>query len=181
MNAKEENKNIQVTRYQMLINLWAHHNTMQFQWPAVIITAALLIISTVIPSRFSNISNFQSWGHDLALIITVGVPLLLTGVGMIALLYTMGRGQKIMSETEREIVKIEKELDKNYIDFSYLNHPKGFSGARLLRFYMTLCLAIPITLFGAMFIWGVTIGVIVCATISTIWFFLNLAPTLSQK
>jgi hypothetical protein len=170
-----------LARYSSLIDLWSHHNAMQLQWPAVVISATLVVISIVIPSQLSTITNTSLWGHDVSLTLSSGIPLLLSGLGIATVLYMMGRGQEIMGMLETEINLTEGELGKVQQTFKQLNHPKGLSARKLIRFYMIFLLALPTMFFGMCFTLGLLWGAIGTVSISLAWFILEQHNWISHK
>lgn len=152
-------REFQNARYSALIILWCHHNTIQLQWPPVIVGAALLIISNIIPGKITKISNSSIWGKDPELILVVGIPMLVTGLGLLILIYIMKRARSIMGHLENQISAMDRSanIEKG---FHLINHPPGFSGARLIFQYLLICCALPITIFGAIFSFGLKFGFI---------------------
>jgi hypothetical protein len=170
-----------LARYSALTNMWTHHNSMQLQWPAIVISAALVVISIAIPGQLSAITNTVLWGRDASLAFNSGIPLLLTGLGIITILYMMGRGQKIMNLLESEISEIEIKLGKTDKSFKEINRPEGFSGRKLARFYMIIFLALPTIFFGFSFIFGKLIGVIGFVIVSLVWLLGEQYPTILRR
>lgn len=170
-------KEFESERYNSLFGLWCHHNATQLQWPAVVMGAALLVISTIVPAHLSGVLDYTGWGvwnQESSLAITAGIPLALTGLGIITLLYTMGRARRIMTGIESEIVRIDKanEAEK---DFHKLNHLSGFSGPKLIRGYLAFFLALPLTFFGFSFILGLVGGTVAFGFILFVWALLERA------
>jgi len=155
----EQNKEFVYVRYSTLIDLWNHHNGMQLQWPAVIVGASLLVLSSVIPGKIPKILNHTLWGRDSELVLVVGLPMMLVGIGLVVLLNIMRRARKIMGVLENEISEIEKlsNIEKYFKD---INHPRGVSGAKLLWFYLLIGFALPIMAFGTLFSFGLKYGFI---------------------
>jgi hypothetical protein len=153
-----DNREFENARYAALVDLWCHHNTIQLQWPPVIVGAALLIISSIMPGKVSKISNHSYWGNDLELILVVGIPMLLTGLGLLILIYIMKRARTIMIDLEQQISTID-ELRGVERGFYLINHPPGLSGARLISHYLLICFALPITTFGILLSVGLRLGI----------------------
>lgn len=146
------------TRYSSLCSLWAHHNTIQLQLPTIILTASVLVISNIILKAPSNVFNPDKWGVDPAARFGVGIPLLVTGLAIAGMLYTMQRTRSIMKSLEKQLDLIENRLgDEDEDRFSDVNHPPGPSGPVLMRNFMLLCFAFPATVFGLFLIFGLKI------------------------
>ena len=137
------------SRYSALTQLWTHHNQILFQWPAIILTAALVVISVLISDVLNRIRHTPSWREDISLRLEAGVPALLTGVALILMLYSMGRSRRIILALDDELNSIEQSsLTSPFVPFNQLNHPSGLSAPSLLRWFMALFLAAPLTLLG---------------------------------
>ncbi len=63
-----------------------------------------------------------------------------------------------MNQIENEITLIEKEYNIEGNKFQIINHPKGFSGIRIVRLYLITCLAFPITSLGFLMCFGFWVG-----------------------
>jgi len=155
---QSKEQEIALARYGALVGLWSHHNAASLQWPPVIISAALIVVSLVV--HVSGITHTNSWGVDPEIVVGAGIPLLLTGLGMITMLYIMGRSRKTSKGLEEVLVSIEEgfEVKKNIRN---LNHPPGLSGLTVIRSYMALFLALPITLVGFLLTLGLLLGGII--------------------
>lgn len=155
MNDKE----FKYSRYTSLVDTWSHQNTMQLQWPSMAITTVLIVLSILVSNQMDKFLNTALWGHSITVIFGGGVPLLLLGMGTCTMLYLMGRARRVMKLIENEITEIETELEISGKHFCYLNHPKGVSGVRMARLYLTICIAYPITFIGSLmtlgFVWGI--------------------------
>lgn len=137
-----------------LKDLWTHHNGTQLQWPSVVIGAALLVISNILSGSTSKLLDPSLWGHDPEVILKYGVPLIIAGLGINVMLYTMARARKIMNVIEGEIMLIENSLGISRGNFHVINHPGGLSGTRILRVYIALFLGFPTVIFGTAFVMG---------------------------
>lgn len=142
-----------LVRYPALVQLWYHHNQMQLQWPALIVGTALLFLAYIIVSKASRILDVAAWGHDRELIFVVGLPMALTGVGLLVILHLMKRARLIMRIIEDQL--IEMEQGRVDLTFSDINHPPGRSGARFIWYFMLVCLALPMLVFGILFSFGI--------------------------
>jgi len=167
-------KNVDLARYNALIQLWTHHSSAQLQWPAAVTGAALLVISSIIPENIPKLTDINAWGHDAKIIFGVGVPLIITSLGIIAMIYIMKRARKAMMCIEESITKTEKQLGQKSEYLQGLNHPKGFSGPNFMRFYMIICFALPMSFFGLSFSFGLISGAISWVCILLAWLFLEL-------
>ena len=67
-----------------------------------------------------------------------------------------------MKLIEKEITQIEKDINLNGKNFCNLNHPKGFSGVRIARLYLTVCIAFPVTFIGSLMTFGFAWGIVFC-------------------
>jgi hypothetical protein len=135
---------------------------MQLQWPSMAITTVLIVLSILVSNQMEKFLNTAFWGQDKTVIFGGGIPLLLLGMGTCTMLYLMGRARRVMKLIEKEISQIEKELDLKGKSFCYLNHPKGLSGVRIARLYLTICIAYPITFIGFLMSFGLLWGIIFC-------------------
>ena len=156
------NKEFNYSRYSSLIDTWSHQNTMQLQWPSMAITTVLIVLSILVSNQMDKFLNTKLWGHSTTVIFGGGVPLLLLGMGTCTMLYLMGRARRVMKLIEKEITQIEKELEISGKNFCNLNHPKGLSGVRIARLYLTICIAYPITFIGALMTLGIILGIFFC-------------------
>lgn len=158
-------------RYSALAQLWAHQNTTRLQWPAVVIGAAFLVISTIFPSDQAGwdiILDRDRWGKDPIPVLKLGIPLVFSGVGTLVMLYIMERATTNMYAILREIHKLEEHMGV-CIQFKTLTHPRGLSGGRLISVYMALFMAIPMTLSGCVFSMGLLKGLIVALVIAAFY------------
>jgi hypothetical protein len=160
-------------RYAALMDLWIHHNSILFQWPSVVISAAVIVISIVVSGSSSRMMDITRWGSDVVLKFSAGVPLLITGIAIIVMLYQMGRSRRIVLTLDEELDSIESELGQVRTKFSRINHPKGLSGPRLIRIYMAVCLAAPMMFLGLSFIFGLIVGVILSVMFVVGWIVLD--------
>lgn len=169
-------------RYSALMQLWVHHNEILFQWPSIIITAALVVISVLISDVSERIRQTRVWQNDIILRLEAGVPLLLTGLAIIIMIYAMGRSRKIVLTLDRELSNIEQLESSgnfNFTQFDQINHPRGFSSPKLLRLYMTIFLAAPLMFLGVsmvignFFPWGVATWILLVAA----WAILEWQPS----
>lgn len=182
-NLAEQKKEFSVARYQGLYELWTHHNTTQLQWPPVVVSAALIVISltaqNISSGKFNNPTDPCSWGSsDLALYI--GIPLLLTGLALIFMLYAMGRARRMMNLIEEEIGSLENDFVNINNSFKDINRIKGYSATKLLRFFMAFFFALPLTLAGLLLSLGFPLGPIVWAIIIALWIGLEYYPLYSK-
>lgn len=129
------NEDFVATRYSTLAQLWAHHNTTQFQWPPIILGAVFVAVSLLVDKvTIDALIKTEEWGQDPAVRFGAGVPLIFIGIGTMVMLYTMARARKIMGRLEKELVEIDRTFRK-------ANHPRGMSGAKLVWRFMALVAA----------------------------------------
>ncbi len=145
----------------------------QLQWPTVIIGSALLVVSIVIPNNLSNLTKISLWGSDPSVVFGAGVPLLLAGIGVIIMQYLSKRSQIIMAAIEKEIVEIENELGQVKQDFKSINHRKGISASRLIRYYIIVGFALPMLFFGSSFILGLLWGTVFWILLVLAWLYVE--------
>ncbi len=153
-----DNQDFKTTRYSALIDTWSHHNTMQLQWPSMAITTVLIVLSILASNQLDRFLDVANWGRNRIVIFGGGVPLLLLGLGTCAMLYLMGRAKRVMNQIEKQITQIEKEYSINEGTFSSLNHPKGISGVRLVRTYLTFLVSFPVSILGFLMTFGCNSG-----------------------
>jgi hypothetical protein len=175
------NKQFIYSRYSSLVDTWSHQNTMQLQWPSMAITTVLIVLSILVSNQLDKFLNITFWGQNRTVIIGGGIPLLLLGLGTCTMLYLMGRAQRVMRLIEEEITKIESEFEIDGKNFSLLNHPKGISGAKMVRLYLTACIAFPITFTGFLMTFGITIGIIFCVSFASLSLYIELAQRERKK
>lgn len=162
-------KDLLLNRYTWLIDLWSHHNSTQLQWPALVISAALIVISIVIPNQLPLLTQVNLWGVDTTLALGAGIPLVLAGLGIVVILYMMGRAQSILTRIELEIAQVEEKLGESGCPFRTLNHSAGLSGVTLVRLFIVSFLALPTILLGWIFIIGPIAGSVVATVIFLAW------------
>ena len=137
------------TKYTALTSLWTHHNSTQFQWPSIIIGSVFVAITILVDKdTISNLIDTNAWGNDGAVQYGCALPLLFIGIGIMAMLYTMARARKIMGNIEDEINKIDNS-------FITMNHPNGFSGAKLIWRFMAF-IAFFTSVFGSFLLCGLS-------------------------
>jgi len=159
---KLRSKEIYYLRYSSLVDIWSHHNTMQLQWPSITITTVLIVLSILFSRQLDKFLNINLWGYDKTVIFMGGIPMLLIGMGTCTMIYLMGRAKRVMIQIEKEIIQIEKELEINGKSFYDLNHPKGFSGAKIARLYLIIFIAYPFTFIGFLMTLGIVFGITFC-------------------
>src|SRR5205085_1538281 len=146
-------------RFPAFVQLWSHHNQMQLQWPAVIIGTTLLFLAYIVVGKSEKIACVSKWGHDKDLQFIVGLPMFLTGLSLMVMLYLMYRARLIMTRLEGQIDEIER--GRVLVAFTDINHPKrGVSGTKLIWFFMLFFLAMPMLAFGALFGLGPVLSII---------------------
>jgi len=168
-----DDRELMMLRYSTVIELWIHHNSIQLQWPAVVISAALVVISIIVPGHLASVTSINAWGQDPSLALSAGLPLLLTGSAILVMSYVMDRGQKIMVALESEIDAVGNQLFETRSSFKDMNHPEGISGSRMAKLYITVCLALPTVFFGLSFILGMIPGTIVFSLCLMVWLMMN--------
>lgn len=76
-------------RYGILVELWTHHSSSQLQWPAIVITAAILASSVALgvadPNNVTSIVDVDRWGNDLKTDGRPGLPLTLAAVATLTI------------------------------------------------------------------------------------------------
>jgi hypothetical protein len=167
-------------RYCALTQLWAHQNATRFQWPAVVISAAFLVISMILSSDGldpKNLLEQNQWGKDDALF--AGVPLFFSGVGTLVMLYIMERAGKNMQAIQGEIHQIEKHMRVG-VRFEMLNHPRGMRGGKLISAYMAV-MGILMTLSGCLLALGLRNGLIAALVIALFFIAVFLSPRIKQR
>lgn len=168
-------------RYTTLVDTWGHHNTMQLQWPSIIISTTIIVFSILISAHPANLFETSFWGKDLFIIIGFGIPLILLGTGILSMLYVMGRARQIMNAIENELTDIEGKFGFKGPGFSSINHPKGFSGSKLLKSYLLICLATPLVIIGAFFCVGITLALIIIHTLLIPYLFISIWKHYSKR
>ncbi len=151
-------------RYSTLAQLWMHHNTTHLQWPVVIIGVVLVGLATLSASMISQVSVVPNWGVAPP-VQALGSCFLIASIAVALMCRVMSRARLIMLRTEQELKVIEQMLgvEMPLVSFSELNHPPGVSGPRLLRYYLTIGIWLPITVLGLLFVAGPVPGSIMSA------------------
>lgn len=168
---------LQSQRYSSLIQIWAHHNLTQLQWPIVIVGVVFLGLANVVAGRFDLLARPELWGQEPVLRL-LAIPFLIAGLGTIAMLRTMTRARQIMGRTEEELEKIELSMSVEAdCRFSSLNHPAGASGPFFIHVYLAGIIAAPslataLCLFCGM-LWGGVLSIVVL-----VWLTLDVKGTM---
>jgi hypothetical protein len=146
-------------RYTTIAQLWMHHNTTHLQWPIVIVGVVLLGLATLSSSMVPLLAVPANWGA-VPQIRILGICFLMSGIGVALMCRVMSRARLIMSRAEEELRIIEELLGvpKPLAGFGALNHPPGTSGPRLLRYYLTFGIGLPINVLGLLFCLGSLTG-----------------------
>ena len=150
-------------KYSALVDLWMHHNSMQFQWPSIILGAIFVAISIIVDrATIDLLVDTTRWGTDPEIQLSAGIPLLIIGLGTMVMLYTMARARIIMKVLEGEIGKMDTT-------FKDINHPKGPSGAKLIWRFLAI-IALCALILGAAFSIGIrSLLIPLLATIMIPW------------
>ena len=112
-------------RYAALVDMWIHQNTTQFQWPTLILSAVFVAVSVLADKEtVTAMVNVNEWGANPQVQYGAGVPLLLIGVGTLAMTYAMGRNRRVLHFLEDELDK-EDKLNGFDLTFSRVVHPSG--------------------------------------------------------
>lgn len=150
-----ESHQFHLQRYSVLTQMWQHQNAVRLQWPAAIMAASLLVLSFV---KLSKNLKPTKWGVDNDTIFDVGLPLLLTGIAILLMLYIMLRATINMNNLINEIHRIEGRYGV-LTDFRTLNHQKGISGPLLMGFFAALAIGYPMTCVGCLLTFGLIYGI----------------------
>jgi hypothetical protein len=151
------------SRYEALVQLWIHHNTMRLQWPLgsfAVIVAFLAIVATALNKDISDPAN---WGVDSSVRRLGGGSILLSSIVVFLIAVAVRRYETFLNSVATEIGEIEKKYqvgevrDNNsratWINFKAMNHPEGRTGRN--HIFYSLLVAGPILLgFGAVIICG---------------------------
>ena len=112
-------------RYAALVDMWIHQNTTQFQWPTLILSAVFVAVSVLADKEtVTAMVNVKEWGANPQVQYGAGGPLLLIGVGTLAMTYAMGRNRRVLHFLEDELDK-EDKLNGFDLTFSRVVHPSG--------------------------------------------------------
>jgi hypothetical protein len=160
-------------RYAALVNMWIHQNSTQFQWPTLILSAVFVAVSVLVDKEtVTAIVNVEEWGANPQVQYGAGVPLLLIGVGTLAMTYAMGRNRRVLGLLEDEL---DEEDKRNELDptFSSVVHPSGWSASKLIWWFLAF-IALTTLWLGVLFVAGAswcpttTIPLLVTITVWTL-------------
>ena len=159
-----------VARYQTLITLWTHRDTMAHQWPSLIISASAAVLAIVFgqktPEQIVAIASWRNWGdpNHLDVSIGAGMPVLFTGLLTLPFVYAFYRSSAAMESIALTIMEIERDRLSIPPDalFVAVNRPGGWSPRRLIMRALAI-MAFSMVLLGSMMTFGINSGCILSA------------------
>ena len=164
-----------VARYETLIALWTHRDTMTHQWPSLIISASAAVLAIVFGQKTTEqivaIASWRNWGDPNRLDVSIGagMPVLFTGLLALPFVYAFYRSSAAMESIALTIMELERDRLSIPPDalFVAVNRPPGWSPRRLIMRALAL-MAVSMVLLGSMMTFGIYGGCILSAVVGAV-------------
>lgn len=164
-----------VARYETLVALWTHRDTMMLQWPSLIISASAAVLAIVFGQKTAAqivaITSWQNWGDPSRLDVSIGagMPVLFTGLLALPFAYAFFRSGEAMNSIALTIMEIERDRFSipQYASFVAVNRPGGWSTRRLIMRALAL-MAFSMVLLGSLMTFGIHGGCILSAVVAAV-------------